>query len=691
MSPQVRRLAQANEAVSGTVSPASLFTSLLNHYNFGPDTSLHSHPLYDFNLPDKPWRETFGGVRRALRHLATPDQMVSFYCKVASVDDSLLRVLDWPTSVAIPFFSKVKTAFHHAADTLAKGWTHYLELGNIAGYPDAADRSQTDDPRAWLETPVLSDYSTEWWTSRFTATFSSAIRHYPEKVFTLEEFAVRRWLWTTPGASSFSQATLDDKIVRTKFGAAISLSDEELLAHVHLVPKQATEIGIFIKPDEMGYKRRLIANVSLGPYIIASYLHYLMAAFVGHSPVYTKLETTHFDTLEVISLIREGERLMPLDESSYDYHVTRESWLGFITFLQGTFPNNAGVEMFRQFFSSATWNDKVSEGRWLKGMPSGLALTSYLNSWMNYIKQVEIVPGKLQWAAGDDVLVSPYFDTTIAEVSERYKAFGAVVNKSKNWESRAYGEYLKVLIHASGTTGYPARVYGSLLWARDVRTFLPSDKLPELAELFKQFYDRLGLPLDEVVVSRDLSRAVSSKVKGFNSVVAREWLHSPRAYGGFGCLPYNDIVFDWKTEVLKKQKYKNIIIRVPDINFYSTSVELVKRREPFRTAVSTYLGPPLRLPPVETVEQWESRLNGEDNPVKGKFSKMALDIIPLPTIDGVSTSNMAKFARSLLYHVFPNLRGSSGAIPHRLVMLSLQLATEMFNFMKTQNIRELAN
>lgn len=173
--------------------------------------------------------------------------------------------------------------------------------------------------------------------------------------------------------------------------------------------------------------------------------------------------------------------MMPLDESAYDYHVSRESWLGFFSFLKTIFGENHGITVLRSFFDSAFWEWDGNEGKWVSGMPSGLALTSYLNSWMNYIKQKTIVKGDLQWAAGDDVLVAPYVNSTLVEVAQQYQSFGSVVNASKNWVSYKYAEYLKVLYSSKGTVGYPARVYSSLLWAGVARSFLPSDRLPELS------------------------------------------------------------------------------------------------------------------------------------------------------------------------------------------------------------------
>jgi hypothetical protein len=215
--------------------------------------------------------------------------------------------------------------------------------------------------------------------------------------------------------------------------------------------------------------------------------------------------------------------------------------------------------------------------------------------------------------------------------------------------------------------------------------------LPELSELFKQFYDRLGLPFDEKTVARDLAASISHKVKGFGISEAKEWLHSPRAYGGFGRLPYNNVVFDWETVVLKKMQYTNVIIRVPDVNFYGTEVSLRKYARPYKSNKAFYKGEPLRLPTPRTMEEWEARLNGEDNPIKGKFGKMALDIIPLPSIDHVSTASMANFAQMWGYNVLPNLRGTRVDMEDRLIVGSITLVNEVLEFLKSRRISELAN
>lgn len=673
---------------SKVVSSSLLFSFLLKKY-------LHQirmgTVLPNSNLPDLPWRETFNGTRRALRFLSTPDEILLWYAKTAQISNNIVQLLDIPCNVVVPFLSYLKTIFHNNCDFLDSHWFKYLDLSVLAGYPIMKHRELSDDPVLWLSSPVESKYTGSWWFERFKTTFyqNTILR---TNILSYRDYILSRWLWVTDGATRYSEALLDDELVRTKFGAAISLSNDTLLEHAYLNHESAFKIGVFLKPDEPGYKRRLIANVTLGAYLLASYIRYYLENSIQNKPQFLALDLTILDKVDVLELIRNGQTMVPLDESAYDYHVSSESWAGFQAFLLDLDVNNEAFHLFAQYKDNATWEFEGNTGRWLSGMPSGLALTSFLNSWMNFIKQDHIIPGRLQFAAGDDVLTSPFFSGVDLEaVATEYEKFGSSVNATKNWVSQKYAEYLKVLYHTNGTTGYPARVYSSLIWAGKERSFLPSDKLPELAELFKQFYDRLGQELDVRVVSKDLAAAVSHKVKGFNAREAEKWLHSPRAYGGFGLLPYSYFSWDWKTTILKKRKYTQVIIKVPDVNFYGTEVELVTRKRPLHIKRRYETGAPLRLPTPLTMEDWEARLNGDDIPIKGKFGRMALDIIPLPTINHVSTATVAEFAEMWGFNVLPNIKGDSSTIVDALVLASIALKNRILEFFRSRKIRQFAN
>lgn len=671
------------------LSASSIFNILLSQLK---KTILESpSTVSNPNLPTKPWKETFNGVRRALRFLETQEEILQWYINIAKLSPRVIELLDLPCNVVVPFLSRVKTIFHNNCDFIDNSWKNYLDLAVIAGYPKMVDRENVDDPVAWLSTPVTSLYDSEWWLLSFKKTFYQ--NHvFRVKILSYQDFVLNRWLWVTDGATRFSHAMLDDELVKTKFGAALSLSDSELLQHAFLENEKSNTIGVFLKPDEPGYKKRLIANVSLGPYLVAAYIRYYLEQSVGVDPVYLKLDPSPFDKIDVIDLIKNGRTMVPLDESAYDYHVSRESWEGFDMFLEELDNNNVAFKLFAQYRSEAYWEFGSDRGPWISGMPSGLALTSYLNSWMNYIKQAFILPGDLQFAAGDDVLTAPYLNgVDLDTVAEEYEKFGSSVNASKNWVSQRYSEYLKVLSHSEGTTGYPARVFASLIWAGQVRTFLPSDRLPELSELFKQFYDRLGLPFDVKTVARDLAASVSHKVAGFNYNQAENWLHSPRAYGGFGLLPYRYIQWDWSVDVIKKRQYTKVIIRVPDVNFYSDKVTLRTQRRPLHINRGYARGPSLRLATPTSLEEWEARLNGDDNPIKGKFGRMALDIIPLPTVNGIATSMMASFAAVWDYNVLPNIKGDSNTVVDALVNASIALRNQVLSYLKDRGLKELAN
>lgn len=646
------------------------------------------------NLPDTPWQDTWNGVRRALRFLKTPEDIIREYAYWADFDSSwVVPLLTKPTNLVIPFLSALKTKLLRSTDKLPATFPFWIDLSYLAGYPKMEDREMVDDPFLWLSTDVSSQYSASWWQEQFSNTFYESVVNTPAHLMSLEIFTVRRWLWTTDGATSFSKLYLGDEKVKTKFGAALSLSDDELLSLISF-DKDRDSIKIFIKPDEAGYKRRLIANVPLGAYIVASYVRYIIESYVGKSPTFLQLEVTPVDAMSVVQLIRERHMAMPLDESGYDYHVSRESWLGFFEFLKVNFPNNSGVIYLEKYFHSVSWVDPMTaeKGRWTSGMPSGLALTSFLNSWMNFIKQREITPGDLGWAAGDDVLTFPYDYKSLPRVEADYAMFGSAVNSMKNWQSWSWAEYLKVLYNEHGSIGYPARVFGSLMWTGSQRTFLPADRLAELAELFKQFFDRLGLRMTkpEIVkyIASDLARAVSQKVEGFGTQEATDWLFAARANGGFGCLPYNNWVFDWKTTIMERKEYREAILRIPPVLVFNTKVELNKHVAPL-VHRPYYNGLPLKLDEVDDLAGWERRINREDIPLKGKYATMALDVIPLPTVDLISTSNMSAFASIWNYHVYPNLRGSVIRINDRLISSSLGLVDQVLDWMAVRYLTSL--
>lgn len=650
--------------------------------------------FYNENQPsDITWRQSFNGVRRALRYLQTEESMVLEYARWTSVEGSILvKLLDYPLALTSGFFKKIKSIVHANIDNLPPELRYFIDLGLLNGYPPLKIREMTDDPQRWLSIDDDSQYDRKWWFEQFRRTFALAGVTVPLNIMSLKQFALSRWLWVTDGATKFSKMTLNGDLIKTKLGAAASLSDEEILNLVYnstKINKLDNLIGVFIKPDEKYEKRRLIANLPLGIYIVFYYFRYVLNQYTGLNPYYMKLSPELDEMIDVLRLIREKKIFYPLDESAYDYHVTSNSWNGFFDFLDTVIPDQDALRLAKGYFGHAIWQFEGKTGTWISGMPSGLALTSYLNSWINFIKQETMLKGYINWAAGDDVLAVPYNQNiTLEQIERHYRQFGSVAHALKNWKSHRYAEYLKTFYSSAGMTGYPARVFSSILWAGTDRFFLPSDRLPELFELFKQFFDRVGIPMPERYVAADLARSVSNKVPNFTSKVAIEWMHSPKVHGGAGKIPYNDKTFTWQISDKQVLNYENIRIRMPRVIKYFGKIDLYIGR--YTLTTSRYkLGRTYTLPPINNIQEWEARLNREDIDYHGPFSSLILDTIPLPTVDFISTSQMSKFAEKHYFNSFPNLRGSWNNIASKLVNASLALVETITEFVYTNHVEVL--
>lgn len=632
-----------------------------------------------FELPsayqseDPPFCFLFNGVRRANQNIGRdPLKIMMSYFQLANLETphNLPILLASPRSQALAALSAFETFIHSNIDKFNPLFTAYLSLKSLTGYPLMKFRTQDDDPNAWLTILNQSSVTVEQWTVKLLNIFQTMQSQKPKTFISFEQFLDSPWLWTTDGSSSTSKLFIDDKLVRTKFAAAVSLSPQDIRKEVKKALDAPTDIKVFVKPDEKGDKKRLIANPSLGGYLIAAYIRYLLEQWFSSEPPFMTGPTTIDQDLQVINLIRSHMNMLPLDESKYDYHVSREAWIALFKTLEITFPDNAGVKIFEAYFQNTQWWFEAQKGQWLKGMPSGLALTSILNSLFNYAKQSEI-QSAIHFALGDDALLATFQPVDLQQIAQYYQSYGSEVNANKNWQSHRYAEYLRHIYSSEGVLGYPARIYSSLIWALDTRTESPESKLNELTELWKQFYDRAYMHLNENQVAADLSRAISQKVSGFSHSVAKMWLHSPKVHGGFGRLPYNDSTFTWKHE-FNDHTVRGARIRLPR-NLTVKSTQLIIGKYKLTAATALAIGHPAPRKHIESLHDWEAAINNEDKPIKGPFADLCYSVIPLPSIDFVSTRAMSDFARRYHLNVFPALHGSWNRIATVLLNTSIHL------------------
>lgn len=635
---------------------------------------------YNYELTDVPWGEIWSGKRRSFNYLKTPQQMFDFYFKISKlIEPSCFHnICSMSCQIAVPFLRSVTDYIKIHFNDLPPIAYMYCEVQQMMGFPDPKFRTQDDDPVKWLTVDVNDQHNSSWYRERIIQLFSKGSINKPFLSF--DDFVLRRHTWVSPGSTNTSKLLLDGERIKTKFGAAVSLPDNELLDIAHA--RAGVDMPIFIKPDEKGIKKRLIASVNLSGYIKAAYIRYLIEELHINNK-FMKDSLNLDDDYEVISLLRSDRVAIPIDESKFDYHVSRAAFEGFYQALDAVFPDNKGVSIFLDWAKSPPkWAFGDLVGPWLKGMPSGLALTSILNSIFNYCKQLDL-ESPIHYALGDDVLI--FNDNySLQQISDHYASFGAEVNPHKNFRSNQYAEYLHFLFTKFGKTGYPARIYGSLLWGQSLPRVDPSSKLFETALLFKEFFDRALLNIDEQLVCSDLSRAVSNVLKGFSGTIAKQWLHIPRALGGFGLTPEMDLSFSVSTSVTTKKYYQDNIIKLPPI--ITKKVDSFKIQKFKKRNSSFRFGPVFPLPPLDSVERWEQRLNMEEKEVTSLQYEYGLGGIPLPCIPFVSESRMSMLSNYYGFNAYPNVSGSSESRISRFLDGAQKLKNVVFDMMNNKRI-----
>lgn len=644
-----------------------------------------SHRSLDY--VDVPFADTFHGSRRCLQFLKTPEEIFKYYFTIAQIEapHCIDKMLKTSLQFVIPFFSHIKVFIHTHIDELPPISYCYSELDTIAGYPLQSHRSLNDSAHTWLTQDVPDLHSASWWANEIFTVLMQYQVPPSEALMTFYQFIQSPWLWVTNGASSLSRMTLNGKKVRTKFGAAMSLTTAELLQCVlHALNPRSHNIDIFIKPDERGFKRRLIANMDLGSYLVAAYIRYLLEWLDGPTPHWMTATTNPPKDLFVIQQLQSACKAMPLDESQFDHHLSRAAWLGFLKSLDHIFPHNFGVHLFHVLFANSNYFDRESKltGPWFKGMPSGLAITAIGNTLFNYVKQIAII-SPIHYALGDDVLV--FGDGySLSQISEYYTTFGAELNPKKNWTSHHYAEYLHFLYARHGRVGLPARIYGSLIYGLQFKDVTPLQRLNELSMLFKDFYDRAVLPFNFRLVAADLSRAVSRRWAGFSTQVALDWLHIPKALNGFGFLPYSPHQMQVDNTKVKRIPYQNTLYDIPPQLVVLQSTYKIL---PFKlNDAQFHVGNVYHLPKIQSIADWIDRLNFRTPGVSATVQMWATSVIPLPEIDFVSTSRMSSFAQMWKYNAFPNCSGSALSRTTRFIKASLALAEDVQNWLRQNRI-----
>lgn len=639
--------------------------------------------LVDQDIVSKPFQDLWYGKRRAMQFLKTPKDIFFEYFKMLKIvqPSCIPQLLVSPANVVIPFLNSFTTFVKRNFSFLPPIAYMYCELSSIIGYPKSADRTLDDDPNLWLSEDVNDAHNSDWYSKRM---ISLLISSNPKPYVSYKEFVLSRWLWVSDGSSSLSKLKLHNELIKSKFGVAVSLTDSELIKIAYERPGyDKIDLPIFIKPDEKGIKKRLITSVTMSGYLKAAYIRYLIGQ-LGNVSTFMKDTLNLDDDIKVIDLLRQNRTAIPIDESKFDYHVSSSAYQGFLKAINHIFPNNEGVKIFTEWVNSQPmWAYGDKKGHWKKGQPSGLALTSLVNSLINYCKQMSIM-SPIHYALGDDVLIFND-DLTLEQISDFYSTFGCIVNPLKNFSSTNYAEYLHFLFSKFGKTGYPARIYSSLMFAHSLPKTCVSTKLFETASLFKELYDRSLLKIDERLVAADLSRSVANVLKSFSTAKAMYWLHIPRALSGFGLVPIRGSQFVLKSKTVQRRFYSDSILQLPPvIDKLDISFQIV----PFKIKpdVQMRFGHLAPLPPISSLAQWEQRINMSEPDITKLQYEYGLATIPLISVPFVSESRMAMLAQYYGFYAWPNVSGDSSSRLSRFIKGGLLLCELVLNMMENEKI-----
>lgn len=439
--------------------------------------------------------------------------------------------------------SSVKLYLSHLP---VSNWKHLIDLAALVGYPKVEDRIFKDDLKNWLVGPKYSGYRVD-----YLRVFKNIVTYVGKKApfyGSFNEYLFARYTWMNSGSSNLSKLVVEGERVKTKFGAALSLTDTELVKAVARDKIHKEGLRAFVKPDEKGPKGRYIVSASLGLYIKQKYLFDKLRNCTS----FDRRMVAYIDPVDKYNMFDEAlgkyEWFIPLDEAKFDYNVTTDQWLAFFDLLRAYLPEDVEIidEIASYLGTLALYDSEGKKiGTWGHGMPSGFYWTAFGDTLFNLTKQLllqESDPDYIPLAAsGDDSNIVCLKMPDLAFVEQHYAKHCAEVEKSKNWVGYKKFEFLKVVVEEDRTVSqYPARSFASLAWMYpDFRNSTPATKMRTTAELWKDFFDRRG-KYDYKMMIADVFRSISKDWRRklrLNLGFIEEWLFTIPALGGFGLLP----------------------------------------------------------------------------------------------------------------------------------------------------------
>lgn len=463
-------------------------------------------------------------------------------------------------------------------------WINYVDVQTLFGYPKRYFRYFKEGEDVTLKNWLLEEKNIVLERKEILNVFTDILGSVSPPDQT-EELKFSTWItmrqnWINDGAAKYSRLTVNGKKIRTKKGVGLSLTDDDLLKLVE--PEIYTNDGlkVFVKDDEKGLKGRFVVNASFGFYLKQKFLiDHIIKNCLGKDKrlaMFGKSDQRIAETMYSLSKFTH----IPLDFSSFDQTVVFTWFEAFDDWcdlhLTGDFKQIA-TELKENRTKMKVFNSEGDFiGFWKNGLPSGLYATAFFGSLINLASQVLVS----KWSGGlyepfaaqgddGDIIYKGSNNPSMAYLSSLYEKMGLVVNPQKNWITPGLTEFLKCVVTPYNVYQYPIRVFSSLAWnyPGSYESTVGSEKLINLATLWKDFFDRLGRN-DENLMIDDIFEGTFSKLKWSKKTIS-EWLHTHPILGGFGLWPLRfNFRFKWKSEQVKYDMkgllFKRFVYRMVD-------------------------------------------------------------------------------------------------------------------------------
>jgi hypothetical protein len=306
-------------------------------------------------------------------------------------------------------------------------------------------------------------------------------------------------------------------------------------------------------------KIRGVINSAYSTYLQMSYIDGWLSPQLRQHP-YNILHTTSEDavgrwiTLMFLPLLQS---YLSLDLSKFDHQVPRALIRACLLAIQRLIIRRRGnrdllrvIGCLREKFSKPGLALYSSEGEVTQfkvqhGLLSGWRWTSLFGTIITGVLILSIkkslavhLPDAVVsfLTSGDDILVRCRSEMIATAVLKEVERRGWKVKHKQTSNSVVHGEFLRKRVSFGKVEGYPARTLHGILW----RKVLSGPRVPREMKVFETFttwMGALGRGLDEAAVTTHMIRDMC----GCYHLKKREVLQllaTPRAYGGFGFIPY---------------------------------------------------------------------------------------------------------------------------------------------------------